>query len=450
MPAGARYDRRFAGGTGGSGADGSSKLRLLYTTLIRLIAPAALLFMLWRGFRDRGYWERIGERFGFTRLRFDRDSIWIHAVSVGEVQAAATLVRRLAERYPGVPLVVTTVTPTGAQRVKSLFQVVARHCFIPYDLPGSVRRFFDRTRPRLAIIVETELWPNLFHECGDRGIPLVLASARISPRTVSRYRRLVGLFRETLSHGIVIAAQTESDAERFRSIGANPARTHVVGNIKFDLEISAAARAGGIAFRSEHAPGRAVWIAGSTHESEEEAALDAHALVRQRVPDALLLLVPRHPNRFDTVRALLSRRAVGFVSRASGRPLTAETSVYLVDTLGELLMFYGAADVAFVGGSLVPAGGHNLLEPAALGLPILTGPHNFNSEDIAQLFLEAGAARLVRSVAELGGQVSDLLADRQMRDDVGNRGLDLVERNRGTVHRLLELIDPLMAGAGRD
>lgn len=418
--------------------------RFVYIVLAYLLVPIAFGMVVWRGFRDRDYWRNIGQRFGLGAAPIGPSSIWVHAVSVGEVQASAALVRALRIRYAHLPLVLTTVTPTGAQRAGALFGNDVHVRYVPYDLPGCVRRFFDRVRPRLAVILETELWPNLYHECGQRGVPLVLASARISPRSLGRYRRLVGLFRKTLSHGIVIAAQSASDARRFESIGANPARTHVTGNIKFDFELPGELRGQGRELRARYARERPVWIAGSTHAGEEEIVLDAHQRVRHRHADALLVLVPRHRDRFEEVGALLRRRGIPFVTRGSHAAARPETQVLLLDTLGELQTFYAAADIAFVGGSLVAVGGHNLLEPAALELPILIGPYNFNSEDIAQLLLEVGAARIVATAAALGDEVTALLSDHQERGRMGAAARRAVEENRGALQRLLDLIDPLV------
>jgi 3-deoxy-D-manno-octulosonic-acid transferase len=419
-------------------------MRFLYNVLIYLLAaPVALAMHFWRGLRDPSYRERIGERFGFGAA-VAGGPIWIHAVSVGEVQAAEPLVRRLLERHPAQKIVLTTVTLTGAQRARQLYRDRVEHSYVPFDLPGSVRRFFDRVQPRLAMILETELWPNLYSECGRRDVPLVLASARLSPRSVGRYRRLVPLFRQALSHGIVIAAQSEADAGRFRSIGAAPGRTHVTGNIKFDFEPPADVEARGRQWRERAAPGRPVWVAGSTHEGEEEAVLDAHRRVLGRFPEALLILVPRHPQRFDTVRDLLGRRGEAFASRSSGDAVAPDAQVLLGDTMGELMMFYAASDVAFVAGSLVPIGGHNLLEPASLGRPVLTGPHNFNSEEIARLFLEAGAARAVADSSELAQAVAELLGDSERRAAMGAAGRAVLDANRGAIDRLLALVDPLL------
>lgn len=419
-------------------------MRFVYVVLAYLLVPVAFGVVLWRGLRDRDYWRDMKQRFGFGIPPEPAPSIWVHAVSVGEVQASAALVRALRVRYPRTPLVLTTVTPTGAQLARTLFDEGVHVRYVPYDLPGCVRRFFDRVRPLLAVILETELWPNLYHECGKRDVPLVLASARISPRSVGRYRLLVSLFRETLSHGIVIAAQSASDAERFKSIGANPARTHVTGNIKFDFVIPEALMSQGKELRGRYGGDRPVWIAGSTHEGEEEIVLDAHAAVRRELGNALLVLVPRHPNRFEAVAALLRKRGVSFVARSRSPSADGAVEVLLLDTLGELVTFYAASDVAFVAGSLVPIGGHNLLEPAALRLPILIGPHNFNSEDIARLLIEVGAANVVTDTRELAAEVLRLLKDAPARDEMGGAGRRALDENRGALQRLLALIDPLV------
>lgn len=419
-------------------------LRFAYVVLSYLLAPFVAIFLVVRGIRHPAYLERFGERFGFAPVVPDA-TLWVHAVSVGEVQAASALVRQLLERYPDWPIVVSTVTPTGAERVADLFGDRVRHVYAPYDLPGAVRRFFDRIRPRLAIIIETELWPNLYNECGRRDVPLVLASARISPRSVARYRRFVGLFREALSHGIVIAAQSERDAERFRSLGANPARTHTTGNIKFDLELPDNIAERGASLRAEHAPGRPVWVAGSTHEGEEAQVLTAHRALQRAVPDALLMLAPRHPERFVAVGALIREQGFSMITRSSGQYCDAATEVFLIDTLGELTSMYAAADIAFVGGSLVPVGGHNLLEPAALGRPILTGPHTFNAEDIAELFLDEGGAACVEDADALAERLGSWFRDPAAATTAGNRGREVVHKNRGALERLLQLIDPLVS-----
>jgi 3-deoxy-D-manno-octulosonic-acid transferase len=422
-------------------------LRFLYILAVYLAAPVISAILLWRGLRDRSYWHNFGERFGFGP-KLEPSGIWVHAVSVGEVQASAALVNTLRQRHPEVPVIVTTFTPTGASRARALFKNLAQVRYIPYDVPGSVRRFFDRVHPRLAVIFETELWPNLYRECGRRRVPLVLASARLSPRSVGRYRRLGALFRETLAHGVLVAAQGEGDADRFLALGADPGSTHVTGNLKFDFSLPPDIAERGRRLREHYASDRPVWVAGSTHGgAEEEAVLEAHERLRAVHPRALLVMAPRHPNRFGEVADRLERGGVKFFRRSqeTSRAAIGAAEVLLLDTLGELLDFYAAADVAFVGGSLAPIGGHNLLEPAALGLPILTGPNTFNSEDVARLLIARGAAEVVHDSQELGDRVAALLSDAEARARIGAQGRASVDGNRGALVKLLGLIEPLLS-----
>src|SRR5258708_2981112 len=363
----------------------SRMIRRLYSLLIYCAVPFAFAVVLWRGLRDRGYWQGLGERFGWGRSLCSAPAIWLHAVSLGEMSAAAPLVRTLRSRYPENPLVLTTATVTGRARARGLFGDTVDVRLLPYDTPGAVARFLDRVRPPLAIIMETELWPNLFQECERRGVPLVLASARLSAKSVSRYRRLGRLFRGMFSASSLIAAQTALDAERFVAIGAQSARTHVMGNIKFDMELSAGVIDQGRELRASFGSARPTWIAGTTHPGQQEQVPAAHAQLRATT---LLILVPRHPDRFRAVADLLSGRGVRFTRRSSGILPDAATQVVLVDSVGELAALYASADVAFVGGSLVPIGGHNLLEPAALGLPVLTGPYQSNGQDIPRILLQ--------------------------------------------------------------
>ena len=419
-----------------------------YLVISYLAAPLVALLLLWKAFGNRAYWERFEERFGFGRSRLASPGIWVHAVSVGEVVAASSLIAALRERYPQFPIVVTTVTPTGAQRVRDLFGDDVLHSYAPYDMLGSVRRFFRRMQPRLAIVMETELWPNMYAECGARGVPLVLANARISPRSVQRYRRFIGLFKQALSHGIVIAAQSPQDAARFASLGASDERTHVTGNLKADLEFPPGMTDAGREFRAAAMAARPVWVAASTHAGEEEAAISAHQVVMARLPDALLILVPRHPERFNGVAETLQRQQLAFRRRSLDEFPGPTDAVYLADSLGELPMFYAAADVAFVGGSLVPIGGHNLLEPAALGMPVVAGPHNFNAEDIAQLLLEAGGLEVVADEAELGRAVATLLVDPALRAQRGEQARRVVVESGGALAKLLDLLAPLLPQQG--
>ena len=419
-------------------------MRLLYVLLTRLLAPVVIAMEGWKALWNPEYRGRLPQRLGFVEPQAQPGCLWVHAVSVGEVQAAAALIAALRKEVAGTEIVITTVTPTGAQRARALFGDRVRHCYLPYDLPGAVRRFLDRIRPSVAIILETEIWPTLYDALGRRGIPLVMGSARVSAKSVDRYRRMASLFRETLSHGILIGAQSEADAERFRAIGAAPERVRVTGNVKFDLEMPQASVDAGREFRRQCGTARPVWIAGSTHEGEEDAALAAHEAVIARHPGALLVLVPRHPQRFEAVRALLRKRGVRFAQRSQGGIPAAGQPVFLLDTLGELQAFYAAADVAFVGGSLVPIGGHNLLEPAVLGLPILSGPHTHNAQDIAELLQQCGALRIVRSREELAQRVTECFDDPERARAAGAQGRQSVAQSRGAVAQLVEMVVPLL------
>ena len=428
-------------------------MRFIYSWLIRFAAPFAFAVVLWRGLRDRPYWQGLAERFGWG-VPLSSPSIWLHAVSLGEMSAAAPLVRALHSRYPQLALAVTAATPAGRARASDLFAEVADIRFLPYDTPGSVRRFLERIRPRVAVIMETELWPNLFSECARRGVPVFLASARLSAKSVSRYRRLGRLFSGVFTPNVAVAAQSADDAERFRSIGASANQTRVIGNVKFDLSVDAAIIETGRVLRAAYGS-KLVWVAGSTHAGEEEQVLAAHALLQAHRPDSLLLLAPRHKDRFAAVADLLARGGVKFARRsemARASPKAGsliDTQVLLVDTIGELAALYASADVAFVGGSLVPIGGHNLLEPAALGLPVLTGPSHFNSKEIALLLLRRGAALQVASPKELAAALQRLLEEPAERRRMGNIGKDIVESNRGSVDRLLSLIEPSLPAAHR-
>jgi 3-deoxy-D-manno-octulosonic-acid transferase len=293
--------------------------------------------------------------------------------------------------------------------------------------------------------METEIWPNLYRACGVREVALILVSARISPRSIKGYRRLMPLIRETLSHGIIIAAQSKADADRFLSLGASAARTRVTGNIKFDVELPPIVQEQGDAFRRQILGARPVWVAASTHDGEEDKVLAAHRKLLKRFPQLLLLLVPRHPERFAEVLERVKREKFTVVSRTEGRACPSEAAVFLGDTMGEVPMFYAASDVAFVGGSLVPVGGHNLLEPAAQALPIVTGPHLYNAQDIADMFVEMKACQIVKNADELATAVADLLENAEEAAAMGQNALTLLEQNRGALSRLLVLLEPLLA-----
>lgn len=415
-------------------------MRIVYSLILYLLTPFALLRLVWRGLRARGYWRRWGERFGFVPVNRGAAPIWVHAVSVGEVQAAAPLLRALLKRYPQVPLLVTTTTPTGSEQLHSLFEGSIQHVYMAYDLPDAVARFLNRTRPRLALVMETEIWPNLYRACARRGIPVLLVNARLSARSAAGYGRLRGLTATTLEclHGI--AAQSRADADRLIGLGAPPERVRVTGSIKFDMKVPASLTEQAAVLRRDWGLQRPVWIAASTHESEDEMALDAHRGVRERFPDALLVLVPRHPERFARVAALCRDQGWQTVLRSSGEPTPADAEVFVGDSMGELLLFFGAADVAFIGGSLIPHGGHNPLEASAQRVPVLFGPHMFNFEQIATLLLEAGAAREVGDSGQLADSVAHWLADPAARITAGERGAAVVEANKGARNAVLAMV----------
>ncbi|WP_134555166.1 lipid IV(A) 3-deoxy-D-manno-octulosonic acid transferase, partial [Pseudomonas aeruginosa] len=336
--------------------------RTLYTLLFHLGLPLVALRLWWRARQAPAYAKRIGERFSLSLPEVPPGGIWVHAVSVGESIAAAPMVRALLERHPQLPVTVTCMTPTGSERIRALFGEQVRHCYLPYDLPWAAARFLDRVRPRLAVIMETELWPNHIHACAVRGIPVALANARLSERSARGYARFAGLTRPMLAELSWIAVQTEAEAERFRRLGARPECVSVTGSIKFDLRIDPQLPLAAAALREEwDATARPLWIAASTHAGEDEIVLAAHRRLLETRPDALLILVPRHPERFAGVHELCRREGFATVRRSGGEPVARATQVLLGDTMGELLFLYALADIAFVGGSLVPNGGHNLL-----------------------------------------------------------------------------------------
>ena len=421
--------------------------RHLYTSLHYLAMPLVLLRLAWRGLRNPGYYRAWHQRFGWgARLDSASPALWIHAVSVGEVQAAIPLVRALRRLDRNRPVVVTTTTPTGRQRVIEGLGCEAHHCYVPYDLPGSVNRFLARIEPRLVIVMETELWPNMLHACRGCSIPVLLANARMSERSAARYARVRALAAEMLGNLSTIAAQTEGDAARLIDLGAVRDRIHVTGSIKFDVELPAGLSAEAESLRRSWGADRPVWIAASTHQGEEELVLDAFAEIRRGIPDSVLLLVPRHPERFAMVATLCRKRGYAVRVRTEGLPATtgASCDVFVGDTMGELALFYAASEVAFVGGSLVPVGGHNMLEPAALARPVLSGPHVFNFPEIDRRLTEIGAARRVRDAAELGRWVADWLLDANARHIAGERGRSFVEANRGALGRVVSLASDLL------
>ncbi|AXQ31416.1 3-deoxy-D-manno-octulosonic acid transferase [Solimonas sp. K1W22B-7] len=413
-------------------------MRLLYSCLLYLITPLVLLRLWWKGFDLPAYRCRWGERFGFVEAPSQPVEAWVHAVSVGESLAALPLIRALVARHGEGRVLVTTMTPTGSQRVSEALGPQVLHTYLPYDLPDVVARYIERMRPRRVVVMETELWPNLFRALARRRIPLLVANARLSPRSFRGYGRVRGFAGSVLSDCTEVAAQSDADAERFRQLGAP--RVSTMGNIKFDLAVPEAQLALGERLRSALA-GRPAWIAASTHEGEEEAALAAHRALRGQIPEAVLILVPRHPQRFDAVAKLVAKQGYGCIRRSAwnGEAITVE--VLLGDSMGEMFAYFAAADVAFVGGSLVPVGGHNVLEPAALGLPVLFGPQMHNFIAARDLLLDEHAAEQVIDAGQLVDALARLLCDDVLRGTMGEAGRHAVAANRGALQKLLALLD---------
>ena len=420
--------------------------RHLYTLLLHLALPLIALRLALRARKAPAYARRIKERFSFALPPLKPGGIWVHAVSVGESIAAAPMIRALRARYPELPITVTCMTPTGSERIQALFGDSVQHCYLPYDLPWAAARFLDRVRPRLAVVMETELWPNHIHQCARRGIPVALANARLSERSARGYARFGKLTAPMLAELSLIAVQTQAEAQRFLDLGARPDCVEVTGSIKFDLKIDAELLQRAAELRRQwQAEQRPVWIAASTHAGEDEIVLAAHRQLLETRPNALLILVPRHPERFNSVHELCLSDGLTTRRRATGEAVQAGDQVLLGDTMGELLFLYALADIAFVGGSLVANGGHNLLEPAALGKPVLSGPHLFNFLEIAAQLRAAGALSEVADAAQLAERTASLLDTPAEAQRMSAAGLAVLKANQGALERLLDGLRGLLS-----
>jgi len=415
--------------------------RLFYSLLVHLALPLVCLRLLWLGLRNRAYLERWWERFGgIAKPDSQAPVICIHAVSVGEVLSAGPLVKRLRVAFPGTRFLVTTVTPTGAEMVATRFNSEIEHAYFPYDLPWAVARFLARVRPLMVVVMETEIWPNFYAACHRAGVPLVMVNARISPRSFSGYTRLARLTADALGNVTFVAAQTQSDAARFHRLGVSQDRLGVFGNLKFDIRISRSVSEQGQALRRAFSNDRLIWVAASTHEGEETMLLQAFSMVLRSFPQCLLLLAPRHPERFGRVAELCNSAGFVLIRRSEKRAATADCRVFLLDSLGELLPYYACSDVAFVGGSLVPAGGHNLLEPASLGVPLLTGPHTFNFTEVMTLLAQSNAVYVVGNAREIAARVVELLGDANLRHAMGEGARRVCDGNQGAADRVVQLL----------
>jgi 3-deoxy-D-manno-octulosonic-acid transferase len=374
-------------------------IRRLYTLLFYLAVPLVLLRLWYKGKKNPAYRERIKERFGYPSFTC-KQAIWLHAVSLGESVAAIPLVEELLKTYPEQPLVITNTTPTGSEKIQKHFGARVQHCYFPYDLPTVWQRFFKRIDPKFILIMETELWPNLLEYAHQKKVPVLLVNARISDISIREYSYLKPLIRAMLSRINIIAAQSELDAERFKALGADPNKVFNIGNLKFDVKVAEdlVTRAEAVKTQLSQQP---IWIAASTHPGEEMQILKIHEELLKEYPEALLILVPRHPERFNEVARLIESHNFKYVRKSSGALPDADTQVFLGDTMGELQFYYALADIAFIGGTLVPIGGHNPLEALVLGKKVLSGPHTQNAKLMYEELVRAGLVVQVQDKAAL-------------------------------------------------
>jgi len=415
-------------------------LRGLYSAVLYVLTPVTVYHLIWRGFRFREYFQRWNERYASYPHPARHVDVWLHAVSMGEVNAAAPVVDALRKAHPQWHWLVTTITPTGSARVRALWGDEVEHVYVPYDLPGAVARFLGHYRPRLALVMETELWPNLLFACRDRGIPAYILNARLSARSLRGYRVLAPLIARVVRTLRRIGAQSSADAGRFVALGATREGVVDTGNLKFDIAVPEGLDDFAQTFR-DNLGQRPAWIAASTHEEEEAAVVAIHRRLRERWPDLLLLWAPRHPERFGRVAEQAQAAGWKVATRRKSAWPGDDDDVFVIDTMGELMAFYACAEAAFVGGSLQPVGGHNLLEPAAVGTAMVTGPHLHNFAEISRRLREAGALVVADDADGIGRALGELLADPQARDRISAAGRALVEQGRGALASTLRMID---------
>ncbi len=413
--------------------------RLIYTLLLILLLPFVLIRLWWRGKSNPAYRLRISERLGDFKLKPGNRRLWVHAVSVGEVNAAVPLVRKIMQAWPEYEIVLTTMTPTGADQVKKQFANTVVHRYVPYDIPWLTGRALDQCLPDALIIIETEIWPNWIHSADKRNIPVIYMSLRLSDKSFSGYRKIRGLVAPALAKVRMIAAQTETDARRIVELGADPQIVNVTGNIKYDAELADGVLQAGEALRGKIGESRLVWIAASTHDNEDEQVLQAHARVLSSFPESLLIIVPRHPERFDRVFNLCAQQ---FRSRrrTQGDHDLSLIQVYVGDTMGELLNLYAASDICFVGGSLVAHGGQNVLEPMLIGRPVIVGPHMFNFSRITAQGLEHNALMQVSSADQLAQKIIELTNNQTLRKQLVENARILLQSNKGALNGSIKLL----------
>jgi len=415
-------------------------MRILYSAVFYLIIPFVLLRLYWRGFKTPHHRLRWNERFALYSEQYPQGVIWFHAVSVGEVEALFPLVTQMQTLYSDSPILITTMTPTGSARVKAVLGDTVTHVYVPYDLPDAVNRFMTHFKPKLAVMIETEIWPNLFAHCGKNNIPLYIVNARIAAKSVSNYQKLSALIHPALAHVLLIATQTQADAERFIAIGGIKDKVKNLGNIKFDVEIAPETIAQGLYLKADLFNKRFVWLIASTHKDEEAIFLELYSTLKAHIPELLLVIVPRHQQRFTDVKKLCEAHNAT-VMRSNNVPVTTKTDIYVVDSIGELKMFYAAADIAFVGGSMVAAGGHNILEAAAVGVPVLFGAFMTNFQDIADGVLKQQAAIQCQTKEDVVQAVLSLYQQPIYRAELIANGKTFIRDNQGIVIRICQLFE---------
>ena len=423
-------------------------MRFFYTLTLLFSLPLLMIRLWWRGRLLASYRQRWRERMGFGLPKADVEDrvIWIHAVSVGEVVVASKLIQSLQHDYPDHSLFVTTTTPTGSERLLQTWGDQVQHCYLPWDLPWTMARIFKGLNPRVVFLIETEIWPNLVAQAKAHHVPVALLNARLSARSARGYGRFSALLKPTLQSLDLIVAQSKADARRFLALGVDPSRMTISGNIKFDQHLTPDLQNQAAQIRQQWgADARPVWVVASTHEGEEVQVLRAFESIVKQHPTLLLCIVPRHPDRFDRVFQTAVTKYPKTVRRSLDSAVNADTQVVVADTMGELVPMLGAADVVFMGGSLVPTGGHNMLEVAQWGVPVVSGPHTFNFAYASRLLVKAQAMLMVENAEELALVVSDLLSNAANRRAMGLRGKAAVEGERGALERLVQAIKPLLA-----
>lgn len=417
-------------------------MQIIYSLLLYLIQPFVWLKLLWRSRKAPAYRKRWLERYGFCKNKVKPNGILVHAVSVGETIAAIPLIKALQQKYPQLPITVTTMTPTGSERVKTLLKDSVSHVYLPYDLPGAIKRFLKTTKPKIVIIMETELWPNLISQCYKQKIPLIIANARLSERSAARYGKLGKAVKQIFSKISMVAAQNQHDGERFVSLGLPTDHLAITGSIKFDINLSNEQRQKINQLKQQWQLNRPVLIAASTHNGEDEIILTAFKKLLLKHTNLLLILVPRHPERFKTVEKLISDSGFNYLKRSTNQIPTEQTQIVLGDTMGELLELYAMADIAFVGGSLVKQGGHNPLEPALHHIAIITGEYFFNFQVICEQLIEAqGMIVCTNSADDLYSSIDCLLNDNSSRNRLGENAYLILKKNQGALSRLLTVIN---------